>query len=605
VGAGRQFYTRKHVDKEKMVVYWRQGDAGAEHVLLDPNQWSADGSTGLKGWNVSWDGKTVVYGVSEHNADEASFHLLDVATGKQLPDVIDLGRFVGSSWTPDNRGFYYTWEPPVSDQVSISDRQGFAEVRYHKVGTPPASDPTIYPATHDPKGTVGALVSRDGHWLMVQVSHGFVSSDWYFRDLRKPSTAWTTLVAGADAEFDVTAWRDQFYVVTNQAAPRYRVYRVDPSHLDRASWREIVPQREVAMESMTIVGEHLAINYLRDVVSELELHTLDGALVSKIALPLGSVRAINGEPDQDTAYVTFGSFDQAKMVYKMSLRGKDRGKLEEWARPKLPFDPSQLVTERVFYTSKDGTRIPMFVLSKKGATRTGSNPTILDGYGGFNVTYPLWFDPQVTTWIERGGVYAVAHVRGGGEYGEDWHRAGMLDKKQNVFDDFIAAAEYLVAEKWTSPAHLAITGGSNGGLLVGAVATQRPDLFKAVRCEVPLLDMVRYHLFGLGKLWISEYGSAEDPAQLAALYAYSPYRVAVDAGKRAYPAVLFDSADHDDRVDPLHARKMAAVLQAAQAGEGEILLRIERNSGHGGADAVKSNIERGADALGWLDRLLR
>ncbi|HEY0192723.1 MAG TPA: prolyl oligopeptidase family serine peptidase [Kofleriaceae bacterium] len=598
----RQFYERKHADKEKLVVYWRDGDAGEEHVLFDPNTWSADGSTGLHGWQPSWDGKTVAYGVSEHNADEAVLHVLDVEAGAPRPDVIDGARFAYASWTPDSRGFYYTWEPPVGGPITTADRQGFAEVRYHQLGTPPAADPIIYPATHDPQGVIEAGVSRDGHWLTTQITHGSTSADWYIKDLRAPAGAWTTLVAGADAEFDVTAWRDQFYVTTNQAAPRGRVYRVDPQHLDRASWREIIPQRDTAIEGIFIVGDRLLIDYVRDAASELELHALDGTLIAKLALPIGSVRGVAGEPDQDTAYVSFTSFTQPKMTYKLSLA---RGELVEYARPKLALDTSQLTTERVMYTSKDGTKVPLVILAKKGAPRDGTNPTILTGYGGFDFSYPPYFDPEVIAWLERGGVWAVANLRGGGEYGEDWHRAGMLDKKQNVFDDFIAAAEYLIAERWTARAHLAITGASNGGLLVGAAATQRPELFKAVQCGVPLLDMLRYHRFGLGQLWVSEYGSADDAAQFKALYAYSPYRVAVDAGKRDYPTILFDSADHDDRVDPLHARKLAALLQASQTGDGKILLRIERNSGHGGADVVKQNIERGADALGLFDRLLR
>ncbi|HEX4417457.1 MAG TPA: prolyl oligopeptidase family serine peptidase [Kofleriaceae bacterium] len=600
---GRFFYTRKHADKEKMIVYWKQGEAGAEHVLFDPNQWSADGSTGLGSWSPSWDGKYVAYGVKEHNSDEAVTHVYDVTAGKDLADKIEGTKYSSASWTPDSHGFYYTWIPPVGDKVTVAERPGFAEVRYHKLGAPAAADPIIHPATGNAETFINGSISHDGHWLFVTVQHGWNSSDVYFKDLRKQSTEWTTLVAGADAIFDVEAWRDLFYVKTNHGAPKNRVYRVAPDHLDRASWREIVPQSEATLESFGIVGEHLVLTYLRNAASEIELRELSGTLVRKVDLPpLGSTAGISGNPDEDTGYIAYTSFTEPQVIYKTSIK---TGKTSEWARIKLPVDTTQLTGEQVFYPSKDGTKISMFLIYKKGTQRNGTNPTILNGYGGFNVSLTPGFASARAVWLERGGVYAIPNLRGGGEYGEDWHRAGMLLHKQNVFDDFIGAAEYLIAEKWTSRDHLAISGGSNGGLLVGAVVTQRPELFKAVVCAVPLLDMLRYHMFGSGKTWVPEYGSAEDPAQFQALYQYSPYRVAIDAGPRAYPAVLFDSADHDDRVDPLHARKLAAVLQAMQTANAPILLRIERNSGHGGADLVKQQVERSADQLSFLDHILR
>ena len=600
---GRYFYTRKHADKEKTIVYWKQGEAGAEQVLFDPNQWSTDGSKGLGGWSPSWDGKYVAYGVKEHNSDESVTHVLEVATGKELPDVIEGTKYSSASWTPDNHGFYYTWVPPVSDQVTVAERPGFAELRYHKLGSPVASDAIVHPATGNAETFLGGFVSRDGHWLFAVIQHGWNSTDVYFKDTRKKATAWTTLVAGVDATFDVNPWRDQFYVATNDGAPRHRVFKVDPGHPERAGWKEIVAQSDATIESTAIVGEHLVLTYLRDAASEVEVRDLSGALVRKVPLPpLGSSGGIAGNPDEDTGYISYTSFTEPQIIYKTSIK---TGKTTEWARITLPVDTSQLATEQVFFASKDGTKIPMFIVSKKGTPRDGRNPTILTGYGGFNVSLTPGFASSRVAWIERGGVYAIANLRGGGEYGEDWHRAGMLAQKQNVFEDFIAAAEYLTAQRWTSRDHLAISGGSNGGLLVGAAVTQRPDLYKAVVCAVPLLDMLRFQLFGSGKTWVPEYGSAEHAEQFKALYEYSPYRVAVDAGPRAYPAVLFDSADHDDRVDPMHARKLAALLQAAQTGDAPILLRIERNSGHGGADLVKQQVERYADQYAFLDSLLR
>jgi prolyl oligopeptidase len=600
---GRFFYTRKHADKEKMIVYWKQGETGAEKVLFDPNQWSADGSTGLGDWAPSWDGKYVAYAVKEHNSDESVTRVFDVAAGKDLPDTIEGTKYAQASWMPDSHGFYYTWVPPVGDKVTVADRPGFAELRFHKLGTPPATDPVVHPATGNAGTFLGGRVSRDGHWLVVSIQHGWNSSDLYVKDLRKPGAAWTTLVAGVDANFDLAIWRDQFYVTTNDGAPRNRVFKVDPRHLERAAWHEIVKESDATIEHTTIVGEHLVVTYLRNAANEIEVRDLAGKLVRKVAIPaLGTSAGISGNPDEDTGYVDYTSFTEPHIIYKTSIK---TGTTAEWARITLPIDTAQLAAEQVFFPSKDGTKISMFILSKKGAPRDGSRPTILYGYGGFNVSLTPGFAGSRVAWLERGGVYAIPNLRGGGEYGEDWHRAGKLLQKQNVFDDFIAAAEYLIAERWTSRDHLAISGGSNGGLLVGAAVTQRPDLFKAVICAVPLLDMLRFHLFGSGKTWVPEYGSAEDPAQFKALYQYSPYRVAVDAGQRAYPAVLFDSADHDDRVDPMHARKLAAQLQAAQTGDAPILLRIERNSGHGGADLVKQQVERAADQLGFLDGLLR
>jgi prolyl oligopeptidase len=600
---GRYFFTRKHADKEKTVVYWRQGEKGAQKVLFDPNTWSTDGTKGLGGWWPSLDGKYVAYAVKLNNSDETETKIIEVATGKDLRDTIPGTKYGGASWTPDGKGFYYTWVPPISEKVTIADRPGFAEVRYHKLGADPAGDAVVHPATKNPQTFLGGGVSRDGKWLLARIQHGWNSSDVLFKDARKQGAPWTPLVKGVDAVFSVTVWRDRFYVMTNHEAPRYRVFKVDPRRPDRAAWKEIVPQGDATLQNMDVVGERLVLTYLRNAASQIEVHDLEGKLVRKVELPaIGTSFGINGNPDEDTGYFSFTSFTEPQVIFQTSIR---TGKVKEWARIKLPIDSSQLVTEQVFYPSKDGTKVSMFIIRKRDARKDGKNPTILFGYGGFNVSLTPGFSSSRIVWLERGGIYAIPNLRGGGEYGEAWHRDGMLLKKQNVFDDYVAAAELLIKEGWTSPAHLAIQGGSNGGLLVGAAMTQRPELFKAVICAVPLLDMLRYHLFGSGKTWIPEYGSAEDPAQFKALYGYSPYRLAADAGPRRYPAVLFDSADHDDRVDPLHARKLAALIQHAQTGDAPVLLRIERNAGHGGADMVKQTVERVADQLLFLAGQLR
>ena len=600
---GRYFYTRKHADQEKTIVYWTEGGHGVEQVLFDPNTWSADGTTGLGGWWPSHDGRYVAYAVKENNSDETVTRIRAVATGADLPDLIAGTKYSGVSWTPDSHGFYYTHVPPIGGAVTIAERPGFAVVKLHTLGADSDQDALVHKATGNPETFIGGYISRDGHWLVVSIQHGWNSSDVFVKDARTPDAPWQTLVAGVDANFSVDVWMDQLYVTTNDGAPRYRVFKVNPKALDRAAWEEIIPQRDATLEGISIVGNHLVAIYLRSAATEMEVRTLDGAFVRQIELPaLGSSDGIGGNPDEDTGYFAYTSFTEPQIIYKTSIA---TGAVSEWARITLPIDTSNMTAEQVYYGSKDGTRISMFLLYKTGTQKTGRNPTILYGYGGFSVNMTPAFASSRAVWLERGGMYAIPNLRGGGEYGEEWHRAGMLLEKQNVFDDFIAAAEYLVAEGWTSRDHLAISGGSNGGLLVGAAVTQRPDLCKAAICAVPLLDMLRYHLSGSGKTWIPEYGSAEDPAQFAAIYGYSPYRVAVDAGPRAYPAMLFDSADHDDRVDPLHARKLAAVFQANQTAAAPVLLRIERNAGHGGADMVKQTVEKVADQLVFLGSQLK
>jgi prolyl oligopeptidase len=602
---GRYFFTRKHKDKEKTVVYWKQGERGKAKVLFDPNTWSTDGTKGLGGWWPSWDGKLAAYAVKQNNSDESVTHVIDVATGKDLPDVIPGTKYSSASWTPDNKGFYYVWLPEVPAD-KVADRPGMAEVRFHALGTDPTKDPVIHPATGNPETFIGGGVSKDGKWLVVHIQHGWNATDVYFKPAKERDAPWTMLVEGSklptQAQFSVDVWKDRFYIHTNDGAPRYRVLVADPAKPDRKEWKEIVAERsDAVLENLSIVGGKLVLPYLRNASSEIAIHDLDGKSVRKVALPgIGSSSGIAGQPDEDTGYFAFTSFTEPQTIFKTSIK---TGKVTEWARIKLPVDSSALTTEQVWFTSKDGTKISMFIIYKKGTQKTGANPTVLYGYGGFNVSMTPTFASSRMPWLENGGVYAIPNLRGGGEYGEDWHRDGMLLKKQNVFDDFIAAARYLIDQKWTSSGQLAIYGGSNGGLLVGAAMTQAPELFRAVVCGVPLLDMVRYHLFGSGKTWIPEYGSAEDPAEFKVLHGYSPYHRVVDGTK--YPAMLMMSADHDDRVDPMHARKFTAAVQYATGGEHPVLLRIERNAGHGGADLVKQQVEQSADAYAWLFSVLK
>jgi prolyl oligopeptidase len=496
----------------------------------------------------------------------------------------------------------------VDASIPIADLPGHAHIRYHAIGSDPGADPVVFPATGDPRMFMGAQVSKDGRYLLLTIYHGWNTTDVYFKDLRRTRRSsrdsdthgFRPLVTGVPAQFHVQPWRDSFYVLTNHEAPRFRVFKVDPGRPQRDRWREIVAQGEAVLEGMSIVGEHLVLTYLRDAQSRMEVRTLRGRLVRDVALPgVGSVSSMAGNEDEDEGYYAFTSFTQPAQIYRTSIKSGDSAL---WAQIQLPVDTSQFVVEQVWYPSKDGTRISMFVIRRKDLDPSGQIPTILYGYGGFNINLTPAFSANIVTWVERGGIYALPNLRGGGEYGETWHEAGMLLAKQNTFDDFLAAADYLTGSGWTSSKHLAIWGGSNGGLLVGAALTQAPELFAAALCAVPLLDMVRYHLFGSGKTWIPEYGSADDPEQFRVLHGYSPYH-RVQQGV-AYPALLMLSADSDDRVDPMHARKFVAAMQWANAGEAPVLMRIERNAGHGGADLVRQQVERSADSFAFLMHVL-
>ena len=588
----RFFYTRRHANKEKTIVYWKQGKDGAEKVLLDPNEWSKDGNVSLGVWTVSWDGKLVAYAVRKNNSDEATLYVADVATGKKSEiDVIEGAKYAEASWTPRGDGFYYTWLP-TDPSIKTADRPGYAEVRYHKIGEDPKKDKIVREALHDPTTFLYADLSRDGRWLFLYVQHGWASVDLYVKDTKGGKKAeFNPLTVGKKAHFSAEAYKDRFYVTTDDGAPKSRVYAVDPKKLDRKDWKEIVPERaDATIDGASIIGGRLAVSYLKNATSALEVLELDGKKVRDVPLPgVGTVGGPSGRSDEDAAYFSFTSFTTPSEIHEMSMK---TGAAKLYAKVKVPVDASPFTVEQVFYPSKDGTRVSMFVVHRKDLKKDGSTRALLYGYGGFQISETSVFTASIYPWLERGGLYAVPNLRGGSEYGDEWHKQGMLTKKQNVFDDFIGAAEYLIKEGYTRPDRLAIHGASNGGLLVGAAVTQRPDLFSAALCGVPLLDMVRYHLFGSGKTWIGEYGSSDDAEQFKAIYAYSPYHH-VKAGAK-YPATLMLSADSDDRVDPLHARKFAAALQAASAG-GPVLLRIEKNSGHGGADMVKAAVQEGAD----------
>jgi prolyl oligopeptidase len=592
----RYFWSQKAVGQEKDAVRFRTGKQGEAKTLLDPNTWSADGSVSLGSYSVSWDGKLVSYQVKKNNSDEAVLEVLDVASGKKLPEVIAGAKYAHPAWNQKSTGFYYVKVPPLGGAVSVADRPGLAEARFHQLGDDPAHDRLVREATHDPKTFQAIDASRDGRFLFAYVQHGWVSTDVYFQDLVRKPGVWQTLVAGTGDLYEVQSYGGMLYAVTNRQAPHYRVFRIDPTHAaSQADWVEIVPERpDATIDHWSIVGRRLSIVTIRDAVQYLEVRELDGKLAYDVKLPEpGTVSALIGNEDDDEAYLRSESFTKPPEIHEISVR---TGKTTLRYQTHVPADASRFATEQAFATSKDGTRVPYFLLRDRARQLDGTAPALLYGYGGFSVSLTPGFMTSAIPWLERGGVFVIANLRGGAEYGEDWHRAGMRHQKQHVFDDFIAVAEALIARRATRADRLVIRGDSNGGLLVGAALTERPDLFRVALCGVPLLDMLRYHLFGSGKTWIEEYGSADDAEDFRTLYAYSPYHH-VTPGV-AYPSVLLLSADSDDRVDPMHARKFAAMLQARSSG-GPVLLRIQEHAGHGGADKIQSLVEERADAYAF------
>jgi prolyl oligopeptidase len=593
----RYFWSHRDARQEKGVLWWKEGKTGAQKVLIDPNTWSTDGSVALGAWEPSHDGLHLAYLKREHNSDEATLYVMDVASGKvSTTDVIDGAKYAGVSWNPRGDGFYYTYLPPVSQSVTVADRPGFAEVRFHKLGEDPKKDRVVHEAMHDPKSFLGGEVSRDGHFLFVYVQHGWTSTDVFFKDIRNGEPKdWKTLASGWPHKYNFWTYHDRFYVETDDGAPNHHILGVDPTKPDRAAWTEIVPERkDASIDGVSLVGGKLSIAYLKDVASHLEVHDLDGKLVREVALPtLGSVSSLYGTPDDDEAYYTFTSFTYPTEIYETNVK---TGTSKLFFKLDVPVDPSKFAVEQLFAVSKDGTRVPMFVVGPKTFDKTKGAPALVYGYGGFLASQKPRFTASAYPWLERGGVYVIANLRGGAEYGEPWHQAGMGHNKQNVFDDLKAVLETLVKQGITSPDRIAIRGASNGGLLVAAALTQFPDLFRVGLCGVPLVDMLRYHKFGSGKTWIEEYGSADVAADFDSIYAYSPYQH-VKPGTR-YPATLILSADSDDRVDPMHARKLTAELQADSRG-GIVLLRVEKNAGHGGADMVKSLVDSISDELAF------
>ncbi len=640
--AGRHyFYTRREGMQNQPILYVREnardGLNGEDRVLVDANQLAADGTIALDWFQPSENGKYVAYGTSPSGSEMSTLHVIETKTGTVLPDTIERTRAASIAWTLDNSGFYYTRYPKKGD-VPEGHEMYNRHVYYHQLGDDPTlDDELIFGEGRDAEDWPSVSLSNDGHWLLINVQQGWTKSELFLMDLRA-GTPPTRITTGKNFLYGGEVYNDKLYITTNEDAPRYRVFVADAGSYDRESWKELIPQADAVLQGAAVYGGKLFAQYEQNASSQLKLFDLDGKKISDIELPaIGTVFGTGGRSDRDEAFFGFQSFTFAPSIYRIDLKsvatsdaqGRKPASLAEaggtaenralpkpldrtpsatiepvlWTKVDAPsIDPAAYEVNQEWFKSKDGTRVPMFVVHKKGLTKNGKNPTLLTAYGGFNVSLTPEFKRQQYLWLEHGGIYAVANLRGGAEFGEDWHRAGMLDKKQNVFDDMIAAAEHLVAEKYTDRNHLAIQGGSNGGLLMGAMMTQRPDLFRAVVCQVPLLDMLHYQDFQIAKLWIPEYGSSENPEQFKWLYAYSPYHH-LKAGTE-YPAVLFMTADTDTRVDPMHAKKMAALMQAeARNGSSRtrpILLRIESKAGHGAGKPVTKQIEEFTDLYSFL-----
>ena len=605
--AHRYFFFKNDGLQNQSVLYKQTSLAASPETLLDPNLLSEDGTVALSTLAVSEDGRLLAYGTSASGSDWEEFRVRDVATARDLPDHLKWIKFSGASWTKDGAGFFYSRYPEPADKA-LTDVNRFQRLYYHRLGADQAQDVLIYERPDQPDWGMNAEVTDDGRYALLQVWLGTDRRNRVYyldlKDAKHPQVAGEVvrLLDDFDASYAFVGNDGPvFYFHTDLDAPRKRVLAIDIRRPARSNWREIIPQGPDVLEAVHIIHDTFVALYMHDAASRLRLLALDGRPVKDLELPtLGSVGAISGERKDDEVFYAFTSFLYPTTIFRYDFK---TGATSVFKAPTIDFDPSGYETKQVFYSSKDGTRVPMFITYKKGLPLDGSNPTYLYGYGGFNISLTPSFSVAMLPWLEMGGVYAVPNLRGGGEYGEEWHQAGMLDKKQNVFDDFIAAAEYLIAQRYTSTPKLAIAGGSNGGLLVGAVMTQRPELFGAALPAVGVMDMLRFHKFTIGWAWVTDYGSADSAAQFPYLYKYSPLHN-IKPGT-PYPATLITTADHDDRVVPGHSFKFTATLQAAQAGPQPVLIEIETKAGHGAGKPTSKQIEEQADRLAFLVKNLR
>lgn len=596
----RYFYTHRDPQQNHAVLFVRDGgpDAAAKKVL-DPNTFSADGTVALDWYFPSPDGALIAYGKSEGGSENSTLYVLDVKTGKQLSEAIPGTKFCSLAWQPDGSGFYYTRYPQPGD-VAKGDENYYNHLYYHKLGAAWKSDRKIWGEGEPKEKRAGVNLSADHKHLFSSITLDWAKNDLFVRPIADTDGKFLPVVVGKDALSSGDYLGDRLLVLTNYKAPRYRVLEADLKKGDIDTWKELIPQGKGVIQAMDIIGGRIVLTILEDVCSKVLICDAQGKSVGEIALPvLGAVSGVNGNHGDDELFFAFESFAFPPTTYRYNLKS---GKLTQLERLAIDINPDAYVIGQVRYKSKDGTMVPMFVVYKKGTKLDGNNPCVLWGYGGFNISMTPRFRASLFPWLDAGGVYAVANIRGGGEFGAEWHHAGRLEKKQNCFDDFIYAAKALCGNGYTNPQRLAAWGGSNGGLLMGAMITQAPEQFRAIICAVPLLDMIRYHQFSMARFWIQEYGSSENAEQFKYILKYSPYQN-VKAGTK-YPATLIETGDSDGRVDPCHARKMAALLQAQTGGDLPILLRYESKAGHGAGKPITKVIDASTDEWSFLMKQL-
>jgi prolyl oligopeptidase len=594
---GRIFHTRRAGTQRQSILYVRDGVAGTDRPLVDPNVLDAAGLVTIDWYYPSHDAKYVAYGLSRGGDEMSTLHVVEVATGRELPERIPHTQRSTVAWAGD--GFYYAANP-APGSVAPGDEHYHRRVRFHRLGDDPAGDETVFGEGRPKEDIVWARTSPNGRWVLFHAFKGWTRSDLYLLDRSAPERGLCVVVEGEPGISEGLPRDDAIWIRTDLDAPNYRVVRAEFDAPERSRWKTVVPESEHALEAFHVTRSHIAVVTLERATSRVALWHKDGRHDRDIPLPgLGMVEFVNGDHTGDLVGFTYQSFTVPAIAFAADARS---GAVREIVRLPAPagLDPESIVVEQTTYASKDGTEVSMFLVHRGDVRPTGAVPTILNGYGGFNISRTPQYIVGAAAWVEAGGLFALPNLRGGGEYGERWHRAGMLERKQNVFDDFHAAAEALIARGWTNAEHIGVAGGSNGGLLTGAALTQRPDLFGAVYCAVPLLDMLRYQNFLIARFWIAEYGSAEDPEQYRWLREYSPYHH-VREGIR-YPAVLFTTAEGDSRVDPMHARKMAALLQAQSAEDPDatVLLRVDRDAGHGIGKPLDKQVDDLADQCSFL-----
>jgi prolyl oligopeptidase len=597
---GRYFYFKNDGLQNQSVLYTQESLEGQARVLLDPNTFSEDGTVALAGIAISRDGRYLAYGLSRSGSDWQEWKVRDIETGEDLPDHLRWVKFSGASWTLDGQGFFYSRYDEPAPGSEYESANYFQKLYYHRLGTSQSEDVLVYHRPDQKEWGFAGGVTEDGNYLIISVWRGTDPKNLiFYKDLRDPQSPVVELIREFEAEYSfVGNDGSRFWLLTDCQAPRRRLVAIDLEQPDQV--QEVIPEAEETLQGVSLINNQFVAFYLKDAHTQIKTFALDGSYLGEIPLPgLGSASGFGGKRYDTETFYTFTSFTTPPTIYRYDFTS---GTSTLFRQPQVDFDPQAYEVQQVFYTSKDGTRIPMFLVHRRGLARTGDHPTLLYGYGGFGISLTPSFSVGLVAWLEMGGVYAQPSLRGGGEYGEEWHQAGTKLNKQKVFDDFIAAAEWLIAHGYTNPAKLAISGGSNGGLLVGACLVQRPELFAAALPAVGVFDMLRFHKFTIGWAWISEYGSPENPEEFKALYAYSPLHNLKPG--TAYPATLITTADHDDRVVPAHSFKFAAALQAAQGGSQPILIRIDTKAGHGAGKPTSKLIEEAADRWAFLVQVL-